>query len=397
MISDPEIVQVGDAGRLHEAHEAFLTAMVGLASVPLPDPGAIHEPGRLWAAVVDGEVVGGAESYPSWLVVPGGARVSHAMVTHVGVLPTHRRRGLARALLTRQLQEVAERGEVVASLRASQGVLYERYGYGIATWFASTELDAGVRLRVRDDGPLRLIDAEEEAETLPRVAEASRWVGAIGRPIQWWAYRRAVEAARPGPRYVAVHGPRGGEDGFVVYRPASTPWFDTQERALQVDDLVAHTPQALAALLEHVTSLDLVRSVRFMGPVDDTIARLLVDVRGVHVRSVVDETWLRLVDVDATLTARTYGPGEPVTIGVRDDVLPRNVAAWRITPDGASRTDAEPDLVTDVATLACTYLGATRWRALHASGRVEAADPGVLTRADRLFATDSTPFCGTFF
>jgi ribosomal protein S18 acetylase RimI-like enzyme len=125
------------------AAAVFRTAMVGLPIPSFgPDPGPFIEPGRsLGAFDADGQLVGGADAYTSWLTVPGGARVPHGAVTHVGVLPTHTRRGIVTALITRQLHDLAARGEVVASLRASEAVIYERFGYGIATWAADYELD----------------------------------------------------------------------------------------------------------------------------------------------------------------------------------------------------------------------------------------------------------------
>ncbi len=70
---------------------------------------------RVHAAFDDGMAVGGAGAFPFELTVPGG-RVRAAGVTLVGVLPTHRRRGLLTRLMRAQLDAVRERGEPVAYL-----------------------------------------------------------------------------------------------------------------------------------------------------------------------------------------------------------------------------------------------------------------------------------------
>ena len=53
---------------------------------------------RMHAAFEDGEIVGGAGAFTFDFTVPGGP-VQCAGVTVVGVYPTHRRRGVLRALM----------------------------------------------------------------------------------------------------------------------------------------------------------------------------------------------------------------------------------------------------------------------------------------------------------
>ena len=138
-------------------------------------------------------------------------------------------------------------------------------------------------------------------------------------------------------------------------------------------------------------------------------ARLAVaDRRAYQVRLVYDEQWLRLLDVDAALAARTYAEAvDGVTIAVRDDLFPANTGVWRDRAEGRrAGTEADPadaDLATDVATLAAAYLGGTR------GGRCSpSCDPSTAARRARCgggdrrrpLATDSArrpPFCGSFF
>src|SRR5438046_2441418 len=87
---------------------------------------------RMHAAWEDGVAVGGAGVYPFELTVPGG-RVPAAGVTLVGVLPTHRRRGVLRSMMRAQLDDVRQRGEPVAFHWASEDQIYTRFGYGLAS------------------------------------------------------------------------------------------------------------------------------------------------------------------------------------------------------------------------------------------------------------------------
>ena len=70
-------------------------------------------------------------------------------MTWVGVLPTHRRRGLLSGLMTRQLADVRAEGRPVAALWASEGGIYGRYGYASAAWALNVTLPRGVPLLAR--------------------------------------------------------------------------------------------------------------------------------------------------------------------------------------------------------------------------------------------------------
>ncbi|GAA4396340.1 GNAT family N-acetyltransferase [Tsukamurella soli] len=379
----------------------FFRAMVGLP-VSTVDPVEATEAGRFLGAFDGGEIVGGADAYTSGLVVPGGALVPHAAVTHVGVLPTHRRRGLAGRLLIEQLRDAAARGEMVASLRASEATIYGRYGYGIASESRSARVSlarATLRPEVPAGGTVRLVDGAVTTELLRGVYDRSRGVGVITRPDGWWRRHELARASATAPWYAVVHSTGGVDDGYALYRPEDTTgWFTSAERVVTVTDLVSLSGGARAGLWRHLLALDLVDVVVFDSlALDDPLPLATLDRRAVELGAAHDETWLRLVNVEAALRARSYGTAKPVVIGVRDPILPANEGAYVVGPDGAARTDAAPQLTVDVGTLAATYLGGTRWRALASVGRVDARDPAAVARADLLFATAALPFSGTVF
>lgn len=403
MTTNPDVVirTLETAEEVDAGFRVFLRAMAGL---PIRDVDAteITDPGRYLGALEGTDVVGGADSYRSWLVVPGDVRVSHAAVTHVGVLPTHRRRGIVSRLMTRQLQDIAERGEIVASLRASEAVIYERFGYGVASSALSARVDLR-RARLRPDlpagGVVRLVDAQVTTELLAGIYDQAAWPGAIGRPAGWWRLHEKLRDADPTAHYVVVHSTDGVDDGYAVYRPANTAdWFTSPEKTVTVSDFVALNDSARAGLWRHLLSLDLVDVVEFesLAP-DDPLPLTVLDRRAVHLGSAHDETWLRLVDVEAALRARAWADADPVTVHVTDSLLGANNGTFEVGPKNVGRTDAAPQLRVDVATLGAAYLGGTRWRHLAAAGLVTVHHPDALARADDLFATASAPFSGTTF
>ncbi|OBH53525.1 GNAT family N-acetyltransferase [Mycobacterium sp. E2479] len=389
------------------AAQLFRTAMVGLPPMQKLPPGQItklFEPGRTLGAFIDGQLVGTADAVTSTLTLPGGATVGHAAVTHIAVLPSFTRRGYATELIQHQLHDIAERGEVVASLRASEATIYGRYGYGVASCAQTVEVTsarATFRPQVGLGGPVRLLGAAEVWEILPRVYDANRppRPGTIDRPGVWWESARRRAESCSGAWYVAVHGHPGAESGFARYHPIGTEdWFVSDQRTIVVEDFFAPSADAYFGLLRFLLDLDLVHRVTFwMRPIDDPLPWLFVDRRAAKVTAVYDETWLRVIDAERALAARSYRGGGAVTIAVNDPLLPRNSTSFTITGAGAEPTTHRADVRVGIEGLGAALLGGTSWRSLAAAGLARADDPAVLAAADELFAVPEAPHAGTFF
>ncbi len=398
---------------LHSEHDLiaaaniFRSAMVGFPALPELSPGRIVtllEPGRTLGAFVDGQLVGTADAAGSGLTLPGGAIVDHAAVSHIGVLPSFTRRGIASDLISRQLHDIASQGEVVATLRASEARIYGRFGYGVASCSHTVEVATGratLRPEVGQGGPVRLLDPDEAWEALPWIYTANRPArpGTLGRPAVWWQSLRLRTQSSVGPRYVAVHGAPGAESGFARYRPIDTErWFVSDQRTVVVEDFFAPTTEAYLGLLRFLLNLDLVDRVMFwMLPVDDPLPWLLTDRRAARVTAVHDETWLRVVDVHRALALRRYDGDGTVTLCLNDPLLPANSGTFTVTGGGAEPTDGPAELHISVEGLGAVLLGGTTWHGLAAAGLVRTDDSSALDRADRLFAVSQAPHAGFFF
>ena len=389
------------------AANLFRTAMIGFPPLAGLAPGQITtllERGRTVGAFVEDQLVGTADAVTSGLTLPGGTIVGHAAVTHVGVLPSFTRKGVATDLMFHQLHDVAARGETVATLRASEATIYERYGYGVASSSQTVEVQtarAELRPGVGAGGPVRLLDAERVWDVLPRIYTDNRpsRPGTIDRPDVWWQGVRLRSESSPQPWYVAVHGEPGAETGFVRYRPIDTDkWFVSDQRTIAVEDFFAPDTDAYLGLLRFLLGLDLIdRVVFWMMPVDDPLPWLLLDRRAARVTATHDETWLRVVDVEKALSARKYEGDGDVIVAVDDPVLPENSITVAITGDGSEQTDRHSQLRVGVAGLAAVLLGGATWRSLAAAGLAHAERPAVLAAAERLFAVREAPHAGFFF
>ncbi|HET6952699.1 MAG TPA: GNAT family N-acetyltransferase [Acidimicrobiales bacterium] len=376
---------------------------------------ALTEPGRTFAVTDGGRVVGTAALFTFDVAVPGGGRVALAAVTEAGVLPTHRRRGVLSALIEALHDQAIERGEPLAGLTASEGGIYRRFGYGVATRFHRLVIDAtratevdGVAVSDAEKGTIRLIDEAEAATVLPAIWDRHwrRVPGEVSRTPGWWACEALdIEHERDGAsaRYIAVHdGADGTPDGFVVYRIAQNFGAGGADHHLRIVDLGAASDAVAAELVRFACRVDLVTSVVWrMAPTDGPLRWRLADPRALQVTAERDVMWLRPLDVAACLAARRYAADGGVVVEVVDARRPGLGGRFRLEggPDGAdcARTDREPEVVVRTAELGSLLLGGVSWTTLHRAGLVEERAAGALDRADALFRTDRAPFCGTEF
>jgi predicted acetyltransferase len=113
--------------------------------------------------------------------------------------------------------------------------------------------------------------------------------------------------------------------------------------------------------------------------------------------TVVDGLWLRLVDVAAALSARTYAADPDVVIEVADDFCPWNAGRYRLAGGACARVETAPDLALDVGALAAAYLGGTTLLTLAGAGRVHELTAGALARASAAFRGAVEPWCPETF
>ena len=131
-------------------------------------------------------------------------------------------------------------------------------------------------------------------------------------------------------------------------------------------------------------------------PVDDVMQFAVADTRAFRTKWIFDEQWLRILDVDAALTARRYADVDgSVTIGVGDEILAQNVGVWEISAAGAKRladrADAGPR-----RRRRTIVGGLPRWHgvgSLVAAGRVDVRNSSAVAVADALFAVPEAPYC----
>ncbi|MFI1281485.1 GNAT family N-acetyltransferase [Streptomyces sp. NPDC020858] len=368
---------------------------------------SLTEPERS-LGVWDGDTcVGSAGSFDFRLSVPGGAVVPAAGVTMVGVSPTHRRRGVLRSLMRRQLDDIRAGGEPLAVLTASDPAIYGRFGYGIGTYALSLDMDTTrIRLSVppgTDGVRLRLVDPQQALADCERVY-AALLPGRPGMPARRPGWERMPLLDAPGMRdggsplkCVVAEREDGEVVGYARYRVKPDWDFTGSDGKVEVNDLDALDPAACAALWRYLFEIDLTWTVRASRrPVDDPVLHLVSDVRRSRPRTR-DSLYVRLVDLPAALEARTYGAPADVVLEVEDAFCPWNAGRWRLVADGkgvarCTRTGEPADLELSVRELGSAYLGGITLTSLAAAGLVRELRAGALTEASRAFAGDVAPW-----
>lgn len=368
------------------------------------------ETDRMLGAVEDGRFVGAAGAYSFALTVPGGAALPVAGVSWVGVLPTHRRRGVLTEMMRVQLDDIGARGESVAVLTASEAAIYGRFGYGLASRVARVRLrtDGGLPLVAppTPGGRIRIVDAADAHTLFPPVYDAMQRhrVGELSRSSAWWTmWGRDRERWRDGAsaRFHAVHETDDGAvDGYVAWRIKEEWDHDGAHGEVRIADMAAADDEVDAALLAFLAEVDLTASVtELRRPLDDPFPLRVADWRRYATTRIVDHLWLRVLDVAGALSARGYDVDDDLVLEVDDPFRPGAGGRFLLeaATDGAAcrrvdRAGAAPDITVDAPGLGSLYLGDVRPSQLAAAGRLRAGDPDALQRADRVFATARPPF-----
>lgn len=364
---------------------------------------------RALVAETDDGIVGTAAVYPFRLSVPGG-ELPAGGVTMVGVLPSHRRRGVLRSLMTHQLaSDLPGAGEPLAVLWASEGSIYGRFGYGLAA-FALRMSALRHRVRFLSDPPngftARLVDTDGALGPLSQVYDRvrARTPGFPARDRSWLRYHTLSERGEDGsgdPLFRVVIERDGNPAAYALYRMHGK-WDDAGPAwKLDVHEAVADGPEAERALWGYLFGVDLVieLSSYHLAP-EPPLVHMVTDVR--HLRLGLDHgLWLRVVDLPRALSGRAYARAGELVMRVHDDLLPANDGTWVLrAADGdasCERTGAAPEIEWGIAELGACYLGGIGPRALAAAGRVHELAPGAVERAEALLRWPVTAWCPEVF
>lgn len=347
------------------------------------------------------------------LNVGGGTLLPVHQITAVTVRPSHRRRGLLRAMMGSDLAQAKAAGLPVAALTASEATIYGRFGFGVATHASDIEVQVkgGLEFIVpaaAEQGTVEIADPTTVRDIHHEVFAKvhSTRTGSIGRQEMYRLSAsgqgdyRDMEPVK-NIRAALHYDQRGAVDGYVTYKPAA----DKSRSTVEIVDLLAATDGAYLALWNYLGSLDLIETITWdMAPLVDPLEWAMAAKRRYRRTATEDHLWLRILDAPAALAARDYSSDGTLTIHVGDP-LGHASGIFRITVvhGKATVTRCAEDgsvpfaLSMGVSELSSLYLGSVSARTLHAAGRVREEETGALEAFDAMFAAKESPHCMTGF
>lgn len=324
--------------------------------------------------------VGTVESWVTSLSVPGG-EVPMWAISNVTVAATHRRRGIARAMLEGELRAAKAAGLAIAGLTVTEATIYGRYGFAPAAPVATVKVDAKLAgwQAPKPAARILFVDREQLSADLGELHERTRR-DRLGDIAGWnlrWRQHAGLDTAAESPekiRGVRAVDASGETVGSMAYRLVEGA--DYRRHTLRILHIVTATPDARAALWKFAIEHDLVETVEASNqPIDDPLPWQVHDANRVEQR-VSEHGWLRILDVPAALAARRFEGGFGARIAVTD---PLGLAdgSWTLAQLGADGVRVEPladgaaaDVTLDIGALSAAYLGAVRLETLQAAGRV---------------------------
>ncbi|MDH6235748.1 GNAT family N-acetyltransferase [Cryobacterium sp. CG_9.6] len=353
-----------------------------------------------------------ARSWPMNLTVPGGGELPAWAITSITVAPTHRRRGIARALLPAELRTAQALGFPLAMLTVTEATIYGRYGFGPAAHQAHLRIDT-TRARWRGptpDGRVTFVTPASLFADGPAIFERSRQPGEVDRRPVWWSHALGLVPQDPDSekrslRCVRYDDADGHAQGFAVY--SIVLGDDGYPARLNLADLVAATDDAYAALWHFVIDMDLVTEVSApLRSVREPLVWHVLDRRAVRKTVERDHLWLRILDVPATLSARTYAAPGIFQLTVTDD-LGFAGGEYLLTVGSSGRGTAHPlttaapagttHVSVSVADLGALYLGAGSTVDLARAGRLHSTTMDAAARLDATLYSPHTPRLSTWF
>lgn len=281
-----------------------------------------------------------ASSWPTELTVPGGRSVTAWAISTITVSPTHRRRGIASAMLEAELRTALALGAPVAILTASEATIYRRWGFApaamTATWTIDTSRSAWTGPRA--SGRVQYVTSEQLLVDGLEIVERARLgtPGLIGFDGQLWERLLGIgdEKEERRARFLRYDDAAGVAQAFAIYTVAREETH-SGDAIVEVLYAAAVTDEAYAAIWRFLFELDLVGEVRApLRPVAEPFAWQIRDGRAAVKSKERDHLWARILDVPAALQARTYWAAGRVVFDVTD-ALGFAAGRWLLEVDDA--------------------------------------------------------------
>jgi predicted acetyltransferase len=406
----------------HDAYVPWMEAINRGFHEPRPTPAfmetrRIQPPYRRMSGVWDDTIpdalvpVATASSWPTELTVPGRRSVTSWAISTITVSATHRRRGVAHALICAELRTAQALGVPLAILGASEATIYGRWGFAPAAMIATWTVDTAA---ARWTGPtasgrVHYVTSDQLVVDGHHILERMRLStpGLISFGGQLWErlLGRGDDVVAPTMRFLRYDDASGAPQGFAIYSVRGEETHRGKAVA-EVHYLAGVTEEASAALWHFLIDLDLISELSAsLRSVDEPFAWQISDFRAAVKSEEHDHLWARILDVPAALEARHYSAPGRIVLEISD---PQGFAAgiWllEVETDGeaavtrlgaADAADAAVSL--GAGELASIYLGGVSAAVLARAGRITELTEGAAELLEAMFRSSVTPWQSIWF
>ena len=346
-------------------------------------------------------------SWPTPMTVPGQRSVEAWAISSVTVAPTHRRQGIARALLEGELRTAVDLHLSLAILTVSESTIYGRFGFAPGAFASRITIDTR---RTRFAGPptvgrVQFITPQQFREQVEPMHERIR-LQSPGQVPAWplrWDQIAGLVTDNPerskALRAVRFDNAEGALEGLALYRVTGAD-NDFSGHTLSVEFFASETPDAYVGLWRYLLEVDLVTTVTAdLRSPDEPMLWLLTDRRAAKLETW-DHLWLRILDVPGALEARGWSTDGSWVFEVTDDL---GFAAGRFAltvTDGVGTvtpSTESPSAVVTINALSALYLGGVAASTLAAAGMIDEVAPGAIAALDTAFHGPQLPWLSIWF
>lgn len=271
--------------------------------------------------------------------------------------PESRRRGLVREMLAESLAEYRENEVYFSALWPFSYEFYRKYGWGTVNKRTRYETTPeALDLDTEPTGEFRRLTADDWELLVPAFdAHSEQYALTVDRTEDWWR-QRVFKGWKNDPY---VYAWLKGDDvrGYVVY----TIQEDDDGKRLKVWDMSFVDDEAYRHLLRFAQYHDSqVETVELHHTPENTdLLDVVADPRDVNCE-IHTGPMFRLVDVPRALESISYDVETSVVLRVTDPLVEWNEGTFELETGGVvvcQRTDADPDVTTDVNTLSQVVAG----------------------------------------
>jgi len=242
---------------------------------------------------------------------------------------------MMRALLDACYQQ----GEPVAYLWATEDTIYGRFGFGRASFTAEIDLPrerSAFHAPFEPCGRVYLVSPRTAEDLVPPIYErvAVETPGMFARSSAWWQARTLADPdwrrGSAGDLQCAVVENEGRPAAYALYRMNSAFERGLQTGSVAVIEAMGASPEATRAIWRYLFDIDwLARVKAWLLPLDHPLLLMMAEPRRLGF-SLRDGLWVRLLDVKAALSARSYQVQGSLVIEVTDEFCPWNAGRWRV-------------------------------------------------------------------